>query len=96
MKQEISHDPFMRYCCIDDSCCEGRIEWHHVWIYDKNQINEVWAIVPACKYHHDKAESKEFKPLFQIASLRRATEDDLKKYPKKDWDQIISYLSTVA
>lgn len=91
MRSEIAEDPFMKHCCIG-KYCEGKVEWHHVWIYAGRQINEPWAIVPACKYHHDKAGLPEIKQLFEIASLRRTTEIDLQKYSKKDWSQIKKYL----
>lgn len=89
----LSIDPFMKRCCIR-GMCEGKIDWHHVWTYASRQIDEVWAIVPACKYHHDKAENPQIKAKFQLISLSRASPEDLQKYPKKDWQQIIKYLNT--
>ena len=69
--------------------CSGRIEWHHPWIYGGSQINEAWAIVGGCTYHHDEVnKDKAIKQAFETASLLLATEKDLGKYPRKDWGQI--------
>ena len=86
MRREMSEDRFYTVCCLRDMQCEGRIEWHHVFIYAGKQINEIWAIVSACSFHHRNV--AEFKFKFEIVALSRATEEDLKKYPRVDWDQI--------
>jgi len=39
----------MKKCIYSD--CPGKPEWEHAFTYQK-QINEAWAIVPACAYHH--------------------------------------------
>lgn len=82
---------------INDACayCGSKlnVEWHHVWIYGGKQINEIWAIVGACKYHHGEVnKNNEIKEFFEIVSLTRAYEEDLEKYPKKDWELIKRYL----
>lgn len=92
IKSQLADDPTMQYCCIGNLLCEGKIEWHHVWTYSSNQIQEIWAIVGICKYHHDRAEIPEIKKLIQYHSLSKATADDLKKYPKKNWMQLKKYL----
>lgn len=72
--------------------CSGRIanpEWHHVWTYGGSQINEPWAIFPACTGHHDMVKTdRAVKSVFEAASLLLATVEDLAKYPRKQWDQI--------
>lgn len=69
--------------------CEGRIEWHHAWIYAGKQINEEWAIVPACHFHHSMVtKDKAIRQAFETASLIMATKADLEMYPRKDWAQI--------
>jgi hypothetical protein len=88
MKQEMDASGRMKTCCINNLNCRGAVQWHHVWIYAHRQINEIWAIVPACEFHHEKAESPQIKKLFQYYSLRMASDADLAKYPKKDWLQI--------
>ncbi len=92
LRYEMAADPFYQKCCVANSSCIGRPEWHHVWIYAGKQINEKWAIVPACRYHHKYAEQPDLKRRFQRISLDRATKQDLLSYPKKDWKQIMKSL----
>jgi hypothetical protein len=69
--------------------CDGKIEWHHVWIYGGRQIQEVWAIVAGCHHHHDMVGKQQaVRMAFEAASLQEATDEDLAKYPRKDWKQI--------
>lgn len=98
----MAQDPFYYKCCLQDNTCSpllhnaGRqIEWHHIWIYAGKQINEKWAIVPACPSHHDRAHQHEIKNRFEAISLQRAAQEDLNKYPKKNWKQIINYLQSL-
>lgn len=89
-KDIINTDPYFRVCARKNHECSGRITIEHAWIYAGRQINEMWAFVPLCTYHHlyeglDKEEN-------QRISLRRATDEDLAKYPKKDWQQLRKYL----
>lgn len=84
----------MKRCVIADlqdvyGECSAKIEWEHLWIYGGPQVNEAWAIIGACKRHHDMKEGQPgIKAAFQIASLALASEEDLQKYPRKPWDQI--------
>lgn len=72
--------------------CSGRLwnpEWHHVWDYAGTQINEAWAILAGCTYHHDMVKKdRAVKAAFEAASLKLATDEDLAKYPRKNWAQI--------
>lgn len=69
--------------------CEGRVEWHHVWIYGGRQIQEVWAIIAACHHHHDMVTKQQaVRMAFEAASLHEATDADLAEYPRKNWKQI--------
>lgn len=91
MRDRIAEDPFMKRCARRNGECDGRITWEHAWQYGGQQINEPWAIIPLCVYHHlgeglDKHEN-------QRISLRRATPEDLAKYPKKDWEYEKRYLN---
>ena len=74
--------------------CEGRIQWHHVWIYAGTQINELWAILGACTKHHDMVKTNRgVKEAFERRSLELATEKDFDKYPNKAWHTLIKYLN---
>lgn len=90
VRVQILEDPFYEKCIrSEEGMCEGRITWEHTWIYAGRQIDEPWAIVPLCEYHHavnrfqDCGDLKKW--IGQLVALNRATEDDLAKYPKKDW-----------
>lgn len=82
MRDQMEKDPFMKVCCFP-GCGAILPEWHHVWIYAGRQINEPWAIVPGCTYHHRGKGFK--KEVFERISICRATQEDLAKYPKKNW-----------
>jgi hypothetical protein len=97
MRQEMDEDPFMKTCAIAAiGGCEGKVEWHHTFLWGGKQISEPWAIVPACKKHHDMVNGdRMIRELFKHISLKRATDEDLKKYPKVDWKQVKIYLKVI-
>ena len=69
--------------------CEGRVEWHHAFLYAGKRIQEVWAIVGACHHHHDMVKSQRAVQMaFETASIKLASEADLAEYPRKNWKQI--------
>ncbi len=80
IRDELSEDPFMKKCCIADSYCEGKIEWHHALTFAGKRVNEPWCILPVCKKHH-KLEAQNRVELIKVM-VRRASEDDLKPYCK--------------
>ena len=92
MRKEMNADPKYHVCSAKDQYCRGKIEWHHVWIYAGKQINEKWAIIPLCKLHHDLAGIKPYKEHYELTSLIGATEEDFKKYSRKNWEQHRLYL----
>lgn len=85
MREQIAKDPFMKKCIrAHEGNCSPDITWEHAWIYAGRQINEPWAIVPLCSHHHFKDLNKNYN---RLVALERATKEDLKKYPKVDWEQ---------
>lgn len=84
VKKQILEDPFYNTCCRPEKNeCEGRVTWEHALIYAGKQVNELWAIIPLCVYHHlgrglDKHWNRQ-------RALTRATAEDLAKYPKQTW-----------
>lgn len=97
MRTEMSKDKFMARCVCRNLGggfdCSGKVEWEHAFLYAGKQINEPWAIVPVCTYHHrGKGLNKEFN---QYQAIIRADIDDLcRRMPKKDWQQIYNYLTS--
>ena len=69
-----------------DKNCAGRITWEHTLIYAGKQIDEVWAIIHLCEYHHavnnyqDRGELNKERNVW--IALNRATDKDLEKYSK--------------
>lgn len=88
IRAALEADPFMRRCIYQlrrewDGRCDGRVEWEHAHEFAGAQIQEAWAIVPVCTYHHRGGGMN--KQYHKFISLLRARNSDLKKYPKRDW-----------
>ena len=95
IRNELSNDKFMEKCIYSE--CNNSPEWEHAIIYSGKQVNEIWSIIPCCKFHHrerglDKTYNKyiAFKKLFD--SNKEYVKEQLKKYPKNDWVQQYKYL----
>lgn len=86
----ISSDPYFSVCARKNHECSGRITIEHSFIYGGRQINELWAYLPLCVFHH--LGSGLNKEINHYLSLKRATDEDLRKYPKKDWNNERRYL----
>ena len=91
LREEMASDPYYTKCArASEHNCQGRITWEHPWQYAGKQIQEKWAIIPICEFHHAVGKFQDGGDLNkqenQKIALMRATPADLKKYPKKDWD----------
>lgn len=51
LRNEMAEEHYYKTCARKNSECRGRITWEHAFIY-KNKIQERWAIIPLCVYHH--------------------------------------------
>ena len=83
LRERMAADPYYKGCARADFECRGRITWEHAFTYAGKQINEFWAIIPLCEYHH-LGEGLN-KAVNQIIAARRATKEDRKKYPHINW-----------
>jgi hypothetical protein len=84
LRSQIAADPYYQKCArAKDGGCAGRITWDHCFTYQNRQINEAWAILPVCVYHH--LGPGFVKTTNQLIALSRATPEDLAKYPPVDW-----------
>ena len=94
LRDEMSADPYYKRCAKHKlGNCSGRITWEHVWIYAGKQINEKWAIIPLCWYHHlGDGLDKLFNQWVSINRMMKADED---KYPRKNWRHLKSYLISI-
>ena len=66
-------------------------EWEHAMIYQGKQVNEKWAIVPVCVYHH-RGEGLDKNYNIHCA-LQRATQKDLEKFNRTNWTRLKVFLS---
>ena len=85
MRAELSEDPFMRVCIINDAMCAGRIEWNHALTYGGRRVNELYALLPMCHLHHEQ--QAKWRPLIEQVMRKRikhfgAAEEFAAKYPK--------------
>lgn len=88
LKKKLEEDPFMQ-SCIYNFGCNGGIEWEHALIYAGRQINEQWAIIPCCIYHHrGRGLNKILNELVALSCI-----DDLSGYKKSDLQQKKEYLN---
>lgn len=90
LRLELAADPYYKVCARFNAVCEGRITWEHSWIYAGKQINEKWAIIPLCHYHHQGGGLDKDKNRY--IALLRATAEELAKYPRRKWDQELNFL----
>lgn len=95
VKAEILADPYYKTCArSDEGECQGRVTWEHAWIYAGKQVQEKWAIIPLCVFHH-LGEGLD-KGLNQFIALCRSDMYHLiKTMPKKDWKREFTYLSSL-
>ena len=89
LRDEIADGPFMKHCIYKN--CIKPPEWEHAFTHAGKQINEKWAIVPVCTYHH-RGDGLD-KDYNRYRAIIRATDEDFAKYPKTDWKQLKSYLT---
>ena len=88
MREELEGDIFMQWCILWDDWgyqCNGRIEWNHAFKYVGIRRNERWAILPMCRYHHDKeAQYRTYIDKFLRKRIKHfnATNDFKEKYPR--------------
>ena len=77
-RQEIFHD----------HKCQGHSTMEHAFIYAGKQIPDKWAVIRICEWAHSVNRFQNGggldKEKNQYIALSHATEEDLKKYPKKD------------
>lgn len=70
----------------EEGTCRGNLTWEHAIIHAGRQLDEAWAIVILCEYHHavnnyqDGGDlNKEMNIMF---ALNQATDEELKRVSK--------------
>jgi hypothetical protein len=84
VKQQLEQEK--NICALQDKYCDGRITWEHTLTYGGHQIDEVWAIIKLCEYHHSVNKHQDGGNLNKEknvwVALNRATDEELLKYSK--------------
>jgi len=101
LQEEMNNDPEYKTCMrrelFHDHECKGRMTREHALIYAGRQIQEKFAIISICAWSHDVDEHQGGnnldKPKNEYIALLRATDEDLRKYPNRDWKQHLKYLN---
>lgn len=82
-RKQFDTTPYFKVCARKNGTCDGRITIEHAFIYAGRQIDELWNFVPLCWHHHLGAGLD--KKINECLALKRATSEDLIKYPRKNW-----------
>lgn len=85
--KEILADPYYKVCARKpDGGCAGRITFEHAIIYAGRQLQEKWAIIPLCTFHHAVNEHQDGGNLVKDKNvwiaLNRATDSELEAISK--------------
>jgi len=99
VKEQLLQEP--NICAREsDGNCDGRITWEHALVYAGRQIDEVWAIIKLCEYHHavnnyqDGSGMDKQKNIW--IALNRATDEQLQQYSKSvDYIKMRDRLNTI-
>jgi len=83
LRKRLEKLPRMKVCARQNGDCDGRITWEHSMYFAGKSLQDDWAIVALCWFHHlgkgmDKREN-------QRIALQQASIEELKKYPRTDW-----------
>ena len=75
-------DTYYKKCAREkEGNCAGRITFEHAIIYAGRQLNEKWAIIPLCEYHHAVNQYQDTGDLDKqkniCIALMRATDEEL-------------------
>jgi len=101
LKLDILNDPYYEKCARQsDGSCGGRITFEHVLIFAGKQLNQKFAIIPLCCYHHAVNEYQDGgdlnKEKNEWIALNRATDVELKAISKAvDYIHKRNYLNDI-
>ena len=101
VQKELDDDPRMKVCArSDERNCQGRITREHALIYGGKQIDEAWAILGICAYHHEVDEFQDGggmnKEKHEWLALRQAPAGRLKELSKAiDYERKLRYLNGI-
>lgn len=91
IRKKLANDLFMTRCAIKG--CGRPAEWHHALQFQGRQVQEVFAIVPACPEHHTgKGKNDRLWAYLALYRFRIAPVDIRAKYIKSDWELRYDFL----
>lgn len=88
LRDQLAKDPEYKVCARlgsdwREGQCEGRITFEHALTYAGKQIQERFAIIPLCVFHHlGKGLNKRWNIRY---AMWRASPEDRAKYPRLNW-----------
>ena len=82
LREQMADNKFYKQCCLQDSNCLGKIEWHHNLIFGGKQVNEEFCILPICNWHHDREKHQIYKEKLNWIMWGRATNEQIQSYSK--------------
>lgn len=87
LREELAQDLYYKKCArSEEGNCDGRITFEHAIIYAGRQVQEKWAIIPICTYHHSVNEYQDSGDLNKEKhvwiALNRATDEELQAISK--------------
>lgn len=72
-----------------EGTCKGRTTIEHALYYAGKRMDEPWALVKLCAYHHGVDEFQDrgdlVKPINELMALQQATDEQLMEYPKAEF-----------
>jgi hypothetical protein len=85
--EEMLSDPYYSKCARKkEGNCKGRVTLEHALIFAGKQVNEKYAIVPICAYHHEVDQYQDGggmnKELHVAIALSRASDLELRMISK--------------
>jgi len=95
IRKQISEDNFYRTCCVADEICFGKIEIHHNMIYAGKQVDDLFALLPVCLYHHEREKCREIGDKLDKVMISRMTIEDEKKFDRINWLVKKQYLDNI-
>ena len=93
MREQLSQDKWMNYCCLFGNDCSVIIQWHHQLTYAGKRVNELYGILPLCELHHSRA--AKYQDELRKTVIARiyhfgAEEEFMHKYPKSALVRMLS------
>jgi len=83
----------------DEGDCSGGLTKEHALIYAGKQIQELWAILDICEYHHAINQYQDGgnldKKKHEWIAMSRMTNIDKAKYSKRNWNKELTLLESI-